>query len=180
MTTPVNLITNGDAESGSGGGGEPTPTVPGWHTVEGAPALIRYSTGGGYPTATSPGPADRGAQFFGGGTSPRTRLVQTVRLPQGSRFTLRGWLGGYALQQDGARLSVEFLNASGYPLGVAVLGPVTAQERSSGTGLVERSATGPVPPGSTHARVTLLLTRSGGGSSNDGYADNLSLTVGDR
>lgn len=175
---PVNLISNGDAETGTGGAGEPTPTLPGWQTLEGAPAIIKYTAGGGYPTLADPGPADRGAQFLGGGTSPRTRLTQTVALPAGTVFRLSGWLGGYAAQEDGARLSVEFLNAGGYPLGVAVLGPVTAKERGFRTGLIEQSTTGPVPAASTHARVTLLLTRAGGGTSNDGYADNLSLTVG--
>lgn len=176
----MNLIDNGDVERGTGGAGEPTPAVPGWQTVEGAPAIIRYAAGGGYPTALDPGPAGRGAQFLGGGTSPRTRLTQTVRLPAGAVFRFSGWLGGFATQQDGVRLSVEFLDRTGYPIGLAVLGPVTAQERGLRTGLFEQTTTGPVPAGSTHARITLLFTRSGSGSSNDGYADNLSLTVGAR
>jgi hypothetical protein len=32
---------------------------------------------------------------------------------------------------DGARLSLEFLSAAGLPLGVCVLGPVTAAERNN-------------------------------------------------
>ncbi|HCT77043.1 MAG TPA: hypothetical protein DGT23_10730, partial [Micromonosporaceae bacterium] len=148
----------------------------------GGPAVIAYGTSG-YPSSTSPGPADRGTSFFGGGTSARTRLQQTITLPLvpeidagQARFTFGGWLGGYAGQDDGVRLSLEFLDSSGLPRGVAVLGPVTAGERSSTTGLWQRIATGIVPPGSRTARVLLLFTRDGG-TSNDGYADSLTLTL---
>ena len=37
-----------------------------------------------------------------------------------------------------------------------------------------------MPPGSRTAVITLQLTRSGGGTSNDGYADNISFTIGAR
>lgn len=164
----TDLIVNGDAEHG----------LTGWLTVAGAPVVLRYDTGQGYPGPGDPGPAQRGASFFSGGNSALSTLRQSVTLPRrSSQFVLSGWLGGYASQQDGARLSVEFLDASGTPRGLVVLGPVTAEERAGRTGLVERSARGTVPPGSRTAVVTLQLTRSGGGSSNDGYADNISFTV---
>lgn len=185
----MNLLVNGDAEAGPGGTAEPVTAVTGWKVVQGAPALIGYAVGGGYPTPADPGPAPRGSRFFSGGNSPRTALVQDVRLPARGRtgrhavdrgavrFTVAGWLGGYAQQQDGARLSVEFRDAHGTPLALAVLGPVTAEERGGRTGLVERSSTGTVPPGARTARALLVFTRSGGGTSNDGYADAISLTL---
>ncbi|MFD5699389.1 phosphoesterase [Streptomyces lasiicapitis] len=185
----MNLVVNGDAESGSGGTADPVAKVRGWKVAQGAPALIAYSLGGGYPTASDPGPARRGSRFFSGGNSPRTALVQDIDLPRSGptgrravdagkvRYTLAGWLGGYAGQEDGARLSVEFRDAKGTPVALSVLGPVGAADRESRTGLVERTAEAAVPPTARSARVLLVFTRSGGGTSNDGYADALSLTL---
>ncbi|MBB5936143.1 phosphoesterase [Streptomyces zagrosensis] len=185
----MNLVVNGDAEAGPGGNVEPVASVTGWAVTQGAPALIGYDIGGGYPSPADPGPARRGSRFFSGGNSPRTALVQDVRLPRHGRtgrravdqcavrFTAAAWLGGYAGQQDGARFSVEFRDAHGTPLALAVLGPVAAGERENRTGLVERTSTGTVPPRSRTARLLLVFTRSGGGTSNDGYADALSLTL---
>ncbi|MET7419691.1 hypothetical protein [Dactylosporangium sp. NPDC005555] len=171
MQTP-NLIANGGFETG----------LTGWSTIEGAAAVIAYGTAG-YPTQTGPGPADRGANFAGGGNVARTRLRQQATLPWTAQidagsatFDFTGWLGGYADQDDGARLSVEFLSATGLPLGVCVLGPVTAADRGSTTGLLRRAQSGVVPPGSRTARTVLLFTRDGG-TSNDGYADSVSLVL---
>jgi hypothetical protein len=183
----VNLVVNGDAESGPGGSAEPVGSVTGWVVGEGAPALVAYSVGGGYPTAADPGPVRRGSRFFSGGNSPRTALVQDVELPRTGatgraavdagrvRYTVTAWLGGYAAQEDGARLSVEFRDAKGTPVALSVLGPVTAGDRGARTGLLERTASAAVPPGARSARLLLVLTRSGGGTSNDGYADGISL-----
>lgn len=182
MPTTPNLIVNPNAEASSGGTGEPSPQIPGWTTLEGAAAVVRYGTSG-YPTSNGPGPGDRGTNFFSGGNSPRTRLVQQIVLPEvasidagRATFAFAGWLGGYSTQDDGIRLSCEFLPSAGAPLGLTVLGPVTARERRSRTGLWQRQSSGTVPPGSRRARVLLLFTRAGG-TANDGYADSLSLTL---
>ncbi|MGA4843680.1 phosphoesterase [Streptomyces sp. G45] len=185
----MNLVVNGDAESGAGGTADPVTGVRGWQVVQGAPALVAYSLGGGYPTPADPGPARRGSRFFSGGNSPRTALVQDVALPKGGPtgrsavdagrggYTLTAWLGGYAGQEDGARLSVEFRDAKGTPVALSVLGPVSAAERGGRTALLERTAEALVPPTARSARLLLVFTRSGGGTSNDGYADALSLTL---
>ncbi|MGW0732913.1 phosphoesterase [Streptomyces sp. NPDC002851] len=185
----MNLVVNGDAESGPGGTADPVGSVTGWQVVQGAPALIDYSFGGGYPSPSDPGPDRRGSRFFSGGNSPRTALLQDIELPKDGatgraavdagkvRYAVTGWLGGYAGQEDGARLSVEFRDAKGTPVALSVLGPVTAAERSGATGMVKRTAEAAVPPGARTARVLLVLTRTGSGTSNDGYADALSLTL---
>jgi hypothetical protein len=185
----VNLVVNGDAESGPGGTAEPVGAVTGWVIRQGAPALIGYSLGGGYPTPADPGPAQRGSRFFSGGNAPRTALVQDIALPAAGatghaavdagrvRYAVGAWLGGYATQEDGVRLSVEFRDAKETPVALTVLGPVTAAERGSRTGLVARKASAAVPPGARSARVLLVFTRTGGGTSNDGYADGISLTL---
>lgn len=186
----MNLLVNGDAEKGSGGTAEPVERVVGWGVRQGAPAIVGYDVGGGYPTAGDPGPGGAaGARFFAGGNSPVTTLVQEVTLPAAGstghgavdagrvRYVLSGWLGGYAGQEDGVRLSVEFRDRAGTPVALSVLGPVTAGERGGATGLLERRAEAAVPPGSRSARVQLSFTRSGGGTSNDGYADAISLSL---
>lgn len=184
----MNLVVNGDAESGPGGTAEPVETVVGWEVLQGAPALIDYSLGGGYPGPQDPGPPRRGSRFFSGGNAERTALRQDVALPAdgptgraavdagGVRYELCGWLGGYAAQEDGVRLSVEFRDEAGSPLALSVLGPVTADERKRRTGMVERTDDAAIPPGARSARVYLVFDRSGG-TSNDGYADALSLTL---
>ncbi|WP_211277983.1 hypothetical protein [Couchioplanes caeruleus] len=177
----TNLIANGGAESDPGGTGQPS-AVTGWTVLEGAAAVVAYGTPG-YPAPGGPGPADRGRNFLSGGTSARTRLTQLVTLPGTAqidagttRFDFAGWLGGYAEQDDGVRLSLEFLSAAGTPLGLCVLGPVTATDRGRATGLLRRAGAGTVPPSSRTARVLLLFTRDGG-TFNDGYADSLSLSL---
>ncbi|WNF31082.1 phosphoesterase [Streptomyces sp. C11-1] len=184
----MNLVVNGDAESGPGGSAEPVGSVNGWRIAQGAPALIDYSFGGGYPGPSDPGPAQRGSRFFSGGNSPRTALVQDIDLPQTGatgraavdagrvRYAVRGWLGGYAGQEDGVRLSVEFRDVRGTPVALSVLGPVTAGDRKGRTALLQCEAASTVPPGARSARVLLVFTRSGG-TSNDGYADAISLTL---
>lgn len=135
----MNLLVNGDAEKGSGGTAEPVGQVVGWVVRQGAPALVGYDVGGGYPTPADPGPGGgAGARFFSGGDSPVTALVQEVALPAARstghravdagrvRYVLSGWLGGYAGQEDGVRLSVEFRDRAGTPVALSVLGPVTA------------------------------------------------------
>lgn len=72
---------------------------------------------------------------------------------------------------------MEFRDAKGTPVALSVLGPVTATERGSRTALLKRTASATVPPGARTARVLLVFTRSGGGTSNDGYADAVSLTL---
>jgi hypothetical protein len=183
-----NLVRNGDAEEGSGGTDTPVTSVQGWQVTEGAPALIGYDFGEGLPGPKDPGPPSRGSRYFAGGTTPRTTLLQDIDLPAdgatGSaavdagkvRFRAAAWLGGFGEQEDGARLSVEFRDGAGSPVALAVLGPVTATERSSRTGTFERTAEAAVPPGARTARVVLALTQAGG-STNDGYADALSLTL---
>lgn len=72
----MNLVVNGDAESGPGGSADPVAAVTGWVVPEGAPALIAYSLGNGYP-----GPADPGPPTVGPGSSP----AATAPVPRSSR-----------------------------------------------------------------------------------------------
>lgn len=125
----------------------------------------------------------------------------TTAIAQGHvSFTLSGWLGGFSSQDDDAALTVYWLDAAdasvvgaagdagvpgadggdaGLPPGAlasATIGPVTPSQRSEATSLVSRTTTGTVPPGAVAAEVQLVMTRFEG-TNNDGFADDLSLTL---
>ncbi len=181
-----NLIVNGGAEAAAGGDGSYVAgALPGW-TVSGQLTNISYDLGcpSGYPCLSDPGPANPGANLFGGGDVATSAGTQTIDLGfagssingNGAYFSLAGWLGGYAGQNDNAVLSVSFRNAANQEVGSSTLGPVTAIDRSNATALLQRQASGFVPLGAQTAVVTLQMNRAGG-TSNDGYADNLSLSV---
>ncbi len=179
----TNLLVNPGAESNAGGSGGPIGVVTGW-AITGQFTGISYATGNGYPDATTPGPADRGTNFFGGGNVTSSSGTQVVDLSSFAAavdtgsvgFGVEAWLGGFASQDDNAQLTVNFRNASNSTLSTAILGTVLATDRGSITSFLLRSTGGSVPVGARNAQVILQMTRSEG-SSNDGYADNLSLTL---
>jgi hypothetical protein len=181
-----NLIFNGDAEYERGYPGyESTPDawVPGWFDA-GYFTVVEYGSPDGYPTSSDPGPEDRGENFFAGGeANEASEATWTVDLSPlaseidaGATWTLTGWLGGYASQNDRAWVSATFLDASDTTLSDGTIGPVSASDRGEVTGLLERETSGTVPAGARKAVVTVYTARSDG-SGNDGYADNLSLVI---
>lgn len=146
--------------------------------------LMEYGSEGGWPTAGTPGPADRGASFFTGGTAPISEITQDVdlehltgRFARGRiRFTLSAWLGGYEIQDDYAEVRLDFISPEGIVIGGYALGPVTAEERNFETKLLERTLTGYVPQRTVRARVTVRSVKRAG-EAGDGYADNISLVL---
>jgi hypothetical protein len=182
-TTSANLIVNGDAEAAVGSTNGAPVATPGWTSTGEATALAYGS--GGYPALTDPGPADRGMNLFIGGQDDATSsLTQTIDVSadvaaidaSAVTYTLSGWLGGFEDQEDYATLTVTFQDMSGDSLGTGTIGPVTAEDRSDLTGLLERDTTGPVPPSTRSVLVVLAMVREAG-ANNDGYADDLSLTL---
>ena len=177
-----NLIVNGDAESGTGSPDGTPVSTPGWTSMGNATAIVYGANQ--YPSATDPGPPDRGKNFLVGGPSDAmSSLSQTDDVSRYAAaidadhvtYTLSGWLGGFAGQEDNAVLTVTFQGSGGASLGTATIGPVTAEDRTSQTGLLSRMTTGKVPTGTRGVGVLLSLTRLEG-TANDGYADDLSLT----
>lgn len=175
------------------GGGEAVPvrgctvpaSIPGW-TSDGRVGICSYNAGGGYPGPADPGPPNRGENFFFGGGSAASSMNQMISLASNAAqidagtlpYTLSAYLGGYAGDQDAAKVTLQFLNQGGAAVGSAVtLGPVTPADRASVTGLFLRTAANNVPAGARSARVTVDFTR-GNGDSNDGYADEISLVLG--
>jgi uncharacterized repeat protein (TIGR01451 family) len=181
----LNLLRNGDAESGPGAttGNEVVP-VPGWET-EGNLTVIPYGLGAGYPSPTSPGPTTRGQQlFYGGPNSSSARGIQRLDLLAAAatidrgdaRYELSGFLGGSIDQADHAAFQATFFNATNVVLAKVVIGPVTAEDRTNTTSLFLRTAAGSVPTGARRVELSLQLTR-GSGTANDGLADNLSFVL---
>jgi hypothetical protein len=182
--TGVNLVSNPGFDAAPGGNGDAIVAAPSW-TAVGNPTVVRWDAGGGFPAVSDPGPSDRGSNFVSGGpSSPLTSFFQdidvsadAVLIDTGTQgFTLAGYLGGYASQNDNAVLSVEFLNANGDLLGSTTLSGPLAAGRQNLTGLLLTSAVGIVPPQTRTARVTVTFERQAG-SYNDGYADSLSLVL---
>jgi uncharacterized protein (TIGR03382 family) len=181
----TNVIANGDAEAGPGSAdGFAAVVVPSW-SASATFIAIQYGAPGGFPLSTDPGPPARGSNFFAGGNaSALTTVTQLANLSADAApidtgtvtYALSGYLGGFSSQDDNATLTVAFQNAASTTLGTATIGPVTAADRGSATGMLLRTAAGTVPAGTRQALITLTLTRVSG-TYNDGYADNLSLVL---
>jgi hypothetical protein len=180
----TNLVVNGDAESDTGAPSNSQIVKPTGWTTTGEFTAVQYGASGGFPDKNSPGPSERGKNFFGGGNVAKSTATQAIDLSSGAQaidsggvtYTLAGWLGGYGSQDDNAQMTVTFLNAAGSALSAGRIGPVTAVNRHNTTGLFERSATGSVPAHARTARVVITATRLEG-TYNDGYSDDLSLVL---
>jgi len=180
----ANLILNGDAESGSGSySGSDVVSVPHWNS-SGNFTVAQYGASTGV-LATCPGPSSRGANYFAGGPNTAASSawqdvnVSTIGSDIDADFVvcnLSGWLGGWSGDNDNAKLTAYYINASGQTIGSLTVGPVLAADRVNVTGLLYRQATIRIPHGTRTIRCMLTMTRVSG-SYNDGYADNLSLTL---
>lgn len=182
-----NLVRNGGAELGPGAKDASSKVrVPGWRTTGDLTAVL-YTAGGGFPDASVSTKIGGGQKFFTGG--PATALstaTQTVRfttptllkqIDRGAvKATLSGYLGGYLGTTDAARVDAIYRSASGARLGSVRIGPVTPAQRASQTVLLARKRTVSLPKGTRSADVVLTVIRVSG-SYNDGYADNISLTL---
>ena len=183
-----NLIVNGNAEQGQGvdDASSSSTDIPGW-TRKGEFTLVEYGAAGGFPDATVQSAVKGGKNFFAGGpANPGSAVSQDVSVASKAALidsgkataTLSGYIGGYASQNDSLIATATFVSATGAKLGRALrIGPVSAAARKSVTGMLQKTATAPVPRKTRTIRVTLGASRNDG-SYNDGYADNLVLTLG--
>ncbi len=189
--TTKNLITNGGAELGTGSGNGGVVTVPDWTETTGASfTVVKYgATGGGFLTATSPGPTNRGLNFFAGGPNdPNDSIVatQTVNLSsyagaiKGGQVTakLSGWLGGSGTQTDQALVEVDFKNKKGFLVGTSMqIGAVTESQRGGVTELVKQTAAATVPKNARSAYVQLIFERLSGTTYNHAFMDDIGLVL---
>ncbi len=192
---PGNLIANPGGESAPGAtNASDSVAIPAWTKLTSSGSAfvpggnfttVQYAAGGGFPAPSVSSAIGGGANFFAGGPAEATsRIQQTVdasaaaaEIDAGSVVAaLSADLGGFDGHDDNATVAVDYLSATGATSGTIQIGPVTASERNSVTTLLPRSATGAVPAGTRTMRVAVTATRFNP-SYNDGYADNLSLTL---
>ncbi len=183
----ANAIVNGDAELGDATlTGYDSVTIPGW-VESGLPTVVAYGVAG-FPKKTSHGAGD-GANFFTGGPFGSSTLTQRIDVSSaaaaidagGVTCTLSGLLGGKGTSRDSAQLTASFRSAGGVQIGSVSIGPVTNVERKNATGFLSRLARAAVPRGtrsiSLSLHFTMYETFEEGVSLDNGYADDLSLTL---
>ena len=180
----ANLITNPGAEAAAGSSDGSTVAIPNWTTASGFTA-IQYGASGGFPGTVVSTAIGGGSNFFGGGpNSASSSAFQVIDVSASAAgidtgngtANLSGYLGGFDTQDDNMVVVAAFLSASNTQLGTLTIGPVTAADRANVTTLLLRSTSGAVPTGTRTIKVTMTATRLSG-TANDGYADNLSLTL---
>jgi hypothetical protein len=180
-----NLLTNGNAEAVPGSSDGVTVVVPPGWTTDGSFTEVAYGTPE-FLTTDDSASWGGGASFFAGGpdnaASSATQVVSVGSAGAqidggGISATLSALLGGYLTQTDAATVTATFLNAAGATVGTLAVGPVTPDDRQSATTLLSRTATAAVPAGTRSISVRIDATRNEG-AFNDGYVDNVSLTLG--
>jgi hypothetical protein len=182
-----NLILNSGADQAKGTSTDSVVKVPHWKGTHGfTAATYAWGSSGGDLSPTSPGPKNRGANYFyGGPDSAVSTGTQVISVAAGGiktgkvHYTLAGWLGGYSSQDDHAVLDVTFENAKGKAIATYGIGPVTEAQRGGVSKLLLRTRTGVVPAGTRELKLELIMTREAG-SDNDGLADSLSLVFTDK
>jgi hypothetical protein len=176
-----NLVLNPGAESGKGLTATGTNgAVPHWTSTEGQFGAAAYTGFGvGWFSASSKGPADKGKNYFFGGTTPAATSAkasigsQTIKLPAGAvgrMATLSGWLGNYS--SNTASVRATFTDSSGKALTGIRIGPDSTLGGGD-MGLRTRSAA--VPAGATGVTVTITFTDHA--NYNLAGADDISLVL---
>jgi len=191
--TPVefgdNLIKNPDAELGDGSNdGYDVVGVPEWDT-DGNFTVVKYGAvfnGVKFPDFDSPGPDDRGNNFFSGGPSNiSSSAMQIIDVSEATDeidlgtvgYDLSGYFGGWEAQNDYATLTIVFQDNNGKFIQSAAIGSITASNRGNDTGLLFQDINGFLPAKTRQIEVLLEMNRVSSGAYNDGFADNLSLVL---
>ena len=183
-----NIVVNGDAEGGPGATNvSDVFAPPGWNALPNFTA-VAYGTDE-FPGTNISSAIGGGSNFFAGGPDNgfggSTAATQTIDL-SGSAADLDGSdvnavlsadVGGFAGQTDASTISAVFTNQDGSRVtGALGLAPATPEDRDGVTGFVRRSECIGLSPGTRSAIVQAFMQRDEG-SYNDGYADNVSITL---
>lgn len=175
-----NLIANPGAEVGAAATTfSAVVRPPSWQTTSNFTQV-------GYAVPDSPpAPAGGGLNYFAGGPSnPLSTATQVVDVASSAtaidagrvRAGLSALIGGFSGQGDSGTVDAIFLSASDAQLGQLRVGPVTPADRGGRNAVLPRSGEMGVPRTTRKIRVVMTATRSSG-DYNDGYFDNLSLTL---
>ncbi|CAN5590432.1 hypothetical protein BH20ACT19_BH20ACT19_06400 [soil metagenome] len=185
-TVPAgNLVQNPGAEAAEGASDSATVrTPPGWGATPSFTA-VKYGSPD-FPSTALSASIGGGSNFFAGGPNAATSIGEqtfdvSVAAPEidSGRVSVRlaAHLGGFSTDGDNAKITAELQDANGdTTFSTVQIGPVTAADRSNQTTLLARSAIADVPAGTRDIRLTFTATRAAG-AYNDGYADNVSLTL---
>ncbi len=179
-----NLVANPGAEASAGTSNPSVVTPPsGWTTSAGFTA-IRYGIEE-LPSIAHATQLRAGKNLFAGGPNvAQSTATQTIDVSSAAaqidakiaKATLTALLGGYKSQGDNARVVAEMVANGGAVLDSIRVGPVSPTERGGVTSLMSRTETAKVPPETRKVVVTITARRTEG-TLNDGYADNVSLTL---
>jgi hypothetical protein len=181
-----NLIKNPGAELGRGVTTVGAfGSVPGWTNESGQFSAASYTFPNGFYFKTTPGPKDRGKNYFFGGTTEKAIAAnatvgkQTIALPAsavGRKATLSGWLGNYGGIRSQVR--AEFADASGTVLSTVRIGPVVGVGNAV---MVLRSRNTKVPAKTKSVTISLNFGPNAkpgiAGVYSLAGADNLSLVL---
>jgi hypothetical protein len=178
-----NLIQNPGGEADQGVTDETSHACPtAWLCANNA-TVVRYGTTV-FPSLAESIRIAGGNNFFAGGPNvPVAAMIQdgidlsaaAAEIDAGGvQATLSACLGGFQDQDDNAQISMSTFPVGG---GASATGPLAA-DRGNQTKLLPASSTRQLVPGIRTADVQLDFAGGGGGTYNDGYADNASLTLG--
>lgn len=180
----TNLIQNSGAED-SPGSIDGSFSPPSAWAVVGSFSAVQYGAASGFPDNSTQGSPSRGANFFAGGPdnefSSASQLIdvstEATLIDTGTvQYSLSGWIGGWNGQNDNLTITARFYGAGNQELGSASIGPVFTTDRGNTTSFLFRDDSGLVPTDTRTIQVLLEATRTEG-LYNDGYADDLSLTL---
>lgn len=180
-----NLIENPGAELGAASTNAVEVSAPDfpWSTSSSF-TQVAYGTEGFPSLQSGIGTGGASAFFAGGPANASSSATQRVDVSGAAPeidadevvATLSALLGGVAAQDDAAKVEATFVDDGNDNLGAMVVGPVLAAERGGAAALVAKNATAAIPAGTREVVVVVTATRTGG-AYNDGYADNMSLTL---
>lgn len=126
-----------------------------------------------------------GRNFFSGGYPSRIATAYQMldvsgAAPEidagGVKSCLSAYLGGSKNNPTTARVDLQFLGEDGSVLGSLRIGPVTRGQRLDAGTLLRRASEKGVPANTRQLKVS-FTAESGGGPSNVGYADNISVAL---
>ncbi|MEI8104806.1 MAG: hypothetical protein WCH31_03050 [Actinomycetes bacterium] len=179
------IVVNGTAEVGPVATDDANVVAPQGWTTTGSFTGVRYGSSG-VPGIDASAAIHGGVSMFAGGPNNASSAAwQSVKLPAvwvkavaagrgNARFTAA--LGGWEGQPDAATVTYLFQDGGGATVGSIRLGPVTPQMRVNVTKLIAVSKTAVVPASTRSVKVTITAIR-GSGAYNDGYADNVGMTL---
>jgi Ca2+-binding RTX toxin-like protein len=178
-------VQNPGAEADTGASDSAGTVAPSQWSSAGSFTAVQYGATGFPSTAVSTS-IGGGANFFAGGPGAATSTgEQTIDVTGAAAeinagqvsVRLSAHLGGFFTDDDEAKITAEMQDEPADTVFATLqIGPVTAADRGNQTTLLPRAATAEVPPGTEEIRVLVTATRSDG-SYNDGYADNVSVTL---